>query len=470
MWTPQVGPQADAISATWCDELFYGGAKGGGKSDFLLGDFLQDVHKYAAAWRGVIFRKSYPELEELLIRAEQLFKPTGASYHKQDKEWRWPNGASLRFRYIESLSDCQNYQGHQYAWIGLDELPLWADAMKIFGILKTCLRSAANVPTKRIRASGNPGGAGHQAVKSYFIDHAPEGYKPFDIVDEESGLKTTRLFIPAKVRDNKILLKNDPTYIMRLKQAGSPELVRVWLDGDWNTIAGAYFSEFGSKHVILPFKIPEHWLRFSAYDWGSSRPFCHLWFAVSDGTMGIPKNALVVYREFYGSTGVPNEGLKATTEWEISELLKREAKDEIIKYRVADPSIFDASKGESIAEKFSNKKIYFSKAENSRITGWNQIRSRFVGDEGKPMLYVFSVCKNLIRTIPLQQHDERNIEDLDTDIEDHALDTLRYGCMSRMWTQEAPAKPEPIRGIENMKFKELIKDNLTRNDKPKYGF
>src|SRR5512144_2201665 len=124
-WSPQPGPQTEAITADWCQELFYGGAAGGGKSDFLLGDFLQDVQHYGAAWQGVLFRRTYNELEELLRRSRDIFPQTDAVWHEQAKTWTWPNNATLKMRYMERDADATRYQGHQYTWIGWDELTQW---------------------------------------------------------------------------------------------------------------------------------------------------------------------------------------------------------------------------------------------------------------------------------------------------------------------------------------------------------
>src|SRR5262245_54709686 len=112
-WAPQPGPQTEAITADWCPELFYGGAAGGGKSDFLLGDFLQDVPTYGPYWIGILFRRTYNELEELIRRSREIYPATGASWHEQAKTWSWPNGASLRMRYLEREADATRYQGHE---------------------------------------------------------------------------------------------------------------------------------------------------------------------------------------------------------------------------------------------------------------------------------------------------------------------------------------------------------------------
>jgi hypothetical protein len=175
VWEPQPGPQSLAIAAPFVTELMYGGARGGGKSDYLLGDFLQDVPTYAENWRGIIFRKSYPELEELMARAKEIYLPLGAIWRAADKMFVFPNGASLKMRHLENEDDCTNYQGHQYTWIGWDELTNWAN-LNSYRKLKACLRNGnVPVPTKRIRSSANPGGVGHHAVKEYFVDFAPKG-------------------------------------------------------------------------------------------------------------------------------------------------------------------------------------------------------------------------------------------------------------------------------------------------------
>jgi hypothetical protein len=323
IWQPQPGPQSLAVAACFVGELLFGGARGGGKSDFLLGDFLQDVH-LGPIWRGIIFRRSYPELEELITRAKEIYLPLGAQYKVADKTFVFPSGATLKMRHIESEADADLYQGHQYTWIGWDELGNWAN-LNAYNKLKACLRSAHGVANKRIRASANPGGIGHHAVKNYFIDPAPTGMQLIQNIDED-GTITTRMFIPSRVYDNKILMQNDPGYISRLREIGSPELVKAWLSGDWNVITGAYFPEFSTeKHVLRPFEIPSYWMRFRSMDWGSASPFSVHWHAVSDGHLledgrYIPQGAVVTYRELYGCVpGKVNVGIR----WPAARVARR---------------------------------------------------------------------------------------------------------------------------------------------------
>jgi hypothetical protein len=228
VWQPQPGPQALAVSARFVTELLYGGARGGGKTAYLLGDYLQDINQ-GPGWKGILFRKTYAELEEIISQSKDMYLPLGAIWKVSDKIWTFPTGASLKMRHIDNDSDADHYQGHQYTWIGLDELGNWP-TLSSYNKLKACLRSTdAKVSNMRIRATANPGGPGHHAVKNYFIDHNPAG---FEMITSVEGV--TRMFIPAKVTDNKILLNADPGYISRLREVGSADLVKAWLEGDWN--------------------------------------------------------------------------------------------------------------------------------------------------------------------------------------------------------------------------------------------
>lgn len=485
-WRAQPGPQLTAIQHDLIDELLYGGAVYGGKSDYLLGDFAQDVPRsYGKHWHGILFRKSYPELEDLISRSKEVYPPwfPGVHWSNQTKTWTWPNGATLKMRHMDSDDDWMLYWGHAYTWIGWDELALWASPTP-YNRMKARLRGAAvAIPNKRIRASANPGGPGHQWVRAHFkIDEYPMGSHIFHA---EDGSNMRRVFIKARLRDNKIGIANDPTYEARLEGAGSKQFVRAIKEGDWSVIEGAYFPEFTERHILRPFEIPEHWARFRAMDWGSAKPFCVLWFAVSDGdNTDIPRGALVVYREWYGWNGTPNTGLKMDSvtvgrgirlvergqspkdltkpeTWPEMDLSKPEEK---MTDAVLDPAAFTEDGGPSIAERLDNN---WRRADNKRTAkvgamgGWDQVRQRLVGDDGIPQLYVFSTCTNLIRTLPALQHDPNMPEDVDTDSEDHAADALRYGCMSRPITRDKP-KDSPPRFEHQLTVAELIKRQTAR--------
>jgi hypothetical protein len=416
----------------------------------LLGDFAQDVPRpYGKHWHGILFRKNYPQLEDLIARSKEIYPPwfPGVNWSNQTKTWTWPNGATLKMRFMESDDDWMQYWGHAYTWIGWDELALWA-SMTPYQRMKARLRSAsASIPNKRIRASANPGGPGHHNVRAYWkIDEYPLGDHVFE-PDDGSGMK--RLFVKARLKDNKIGIAHDPGYEARLEGAGSPTFVRAIKEGDWSVIEGAFFPEFNErKHVVEPLTLPAHWTRFRAMDWGSSKPFSVGWYAVSDGELKqFPRGALIKYREWYGmKDGQPNVGLKLTAEQlrtgvkgiagqkDIPGIVEREKGDKIA-YGVIDPSASAEDGGPSIKSRMAP--VMFKDGDNKRIPGWDQLRGRLVGEDGRPMLYFFKTCIHTIRTLPMLQHDSTKAEDVDTDSEDHAGDETRYACMSRPWMSTA---------------------------------
>lgn len=452
-WRAQPGPQLFAIQKHTVTELFFGGAVGGGKSDFLLGDFAQDVPVYGANWNGIMFRKSYPQLEELVARSKQMY-PAWFGFNAKDcwtsgnHTWTFPNGATLKFRHAEDEDSWMEYQGHAYGWMAYDELPHW-QSPNYYNQMKTRLRNGGMaIPNKRIRSTGNPGGAGHGWIKQYFgIDRYPLG----SVLLPKDKLGAARMFVKSSVRDNKILLANDPEYIERLQGLGSEALVQMYLAGDWNVIAGAFFPEFSvERHVIQPFEIPKGWMRFRAMDWGSAAPFCVGWYAVSDGSMPEhPRGKLIKYREWYGmKPGEYNVGLKLTAEEVAQGIKDRESKDEKFDMSVIDPSAFKEDGGPSIASRMGKLKVHFQKGDNQRKPGWDQMRARLKGDEdGRAMIGFFPNCADTIRTLPMLQHDTGKsagaIEDVDTHSEDHAGDETRYACMSRPWVK--PGTPTPVK-------------------------
>jgi hypothetical protein len=412
-------------------EVFFGGARGGGKTDGMLGEWANHADRYGKDAIGLMLRRTRTELIETIERSRAIYSLLGWKYNETEKMWRATNGARLRFAYLERDADADQYQGHSYTRLYVEEIGTFPSPAPIFKLMAT-LRSSAGVPVG-FRATGNPGGPGHQWVKARYIDPAPLGNRI--IRDEQTGLK--RVFIPSKVDNNRHI--DVEAYKQNLRASGSKELVSAWLDGDWSVTLGAFFDCWSAKrHVIQPFQIPPEWLRFRSMDWGSASPFSVGWWAVVqddfttvDGAV-LPRGSLVRYREWYGcKPGQPNVGVKNAA---------RE-KDEKISYGVLDPSAFAEDGGPSLAERISKgsgNKVYFRRADNRRVAGhgaiggWDQLRARLVGDgEGRAMIVTFSTCVDSIRTIPFLQHDPDKPEDLMTDSEDHAADEWRYACMSR---------------------------------------
>lgn len=439
IWQPQP-KQAVAMSRAE-DELLYGGAAGGGKSDFLLAEALRQVG--VKNYRGILFRKTYKQLTGLIDRSEELYKKAypKARYNATDHVWRFPSGAKIYFGNMQYVKDRTNYQGKAYDFIGFDELThfTWDEYSYMFS------RNRPTGPGTRVymRATANPGGVGHGWVKQYFVK-AAQPYKTViherEVVDQQGKRYTvlrTGAFVPSTIFDNKILLENDPNYLASL--ASLPKAERdALMYGDWDSFEGQVFEEFRDNpsgyqtqcysHVIEPFRIPESWMIFRGFDFGYAKPFSVGWHAVDhDGC---------IYRikELYGCKDTPNTGVKLSPVEIARQIREVEQSDPNLRGRtiqsVADPSIYDESRGESIAAMMEREGVYWTPGDNTRLAGKMQYHYRLAFDEeGRAMFYVFNTCKDFIRTIPALVYDERRVEDIDTTQEDHIYDECRYVLM-----------------------------------------
>jgi len=425
IWKPQYKQMLALRSSAF--ELLFGGAAGGGKSDFLLMDFYSGVNRYFMHWRGIIFRRTYAELEELLRRADELYRPLGGKYTKHDKTYTFPGGATIKFRYLEHVSDVQNYQGHQYTWIAFDELGNYPTDFAWRYMVIRC-RSSAGVPCY-MRATANPGGVGHSWIKARFIDGF-EPYKTHKTVESNGLLSVpiTRAFIPSLLDDNTALMKNDPGYAERLKLLPS-HLYRAMRLGDWDVFAGQAFDEFRrSLHVVKPFPLePGVWKKFYALDWGFTKPFSlGKWAVNGEGRM-------VRYGEWYGcdkdemDTGVKMDCAEAAAK--AREMAVPEGVTECV-YDTAMKS--KTGTGPSAAEIWEKAGFKMIEADKDRINGLSICHQylRTKCEDGRPMLLVFDNCVDFIRTIPVLTPDPSKPEDIDTKIEDHIYDEWRYASMS----------------------------------------
>lgn len=408
----------------------YGGARGGGKSWAVRTKSKLLCLNYDGI-KVLIVRRSYPELTANHIDVLRVELAGIAKYNKQEKMFTFGNGSTISFRYCAKDSDLDNFQGSEYDCIFLDEATQLSEHQ--FEVLRACLRGVNNFP-KRMYLTCNPGGQGHAWVKRLFIDRRfKETENPDDYV-----------FIQAKVKDNKPLMENQPDYVQQLEGL-TGKLKKAWLDGDWNIFEGQFFEDFVDNpnhyedrqytNVIKGFEPPADWKIYRSYDFGYSDPFSCGWWAVDyDGRL---------YRilELYGCVkNEPDTGVKWTPEEQFAEISRIEHEHPWLKgkviHGVADPSIWDGSKGVSTADVAKRYGIYFTPGVNARIPGWMQMHYRFAFDEnGYPMMYVFNSCKHFIRTIPTLIYSETKPEDLDTELEDHIADETRYMCMAR------PIKP-----------------------------
>lgn len=437
----------------------FGGARGGGKS-WAVRD---KAKRLCLRWAGIkvlIVRKSYPELtNNHIIPLRSDLPGEIARYNKQDKMFLFTNKSTIKFGYCANDGDLDQYQGAEYDVIFLDE----ATQLQEMWIKKiiACLRGVNCFP-KRVYYTCNPGGPSHGYFKRLFIDRDfRDGEHPEDYS-----------FIQSLVTDNKALMASQPDYIKQL-EALPPKLRDAWLYGRWDIFEGQFFEEFRTvpdpqkcadagitpeeaikagrwTHVIEPFDLNagdrRGWHIMRSYDFGYNKPFSLGYWAVDyDG---------VLYRilELYGCTGEPNQGVRWSPEEQFRRMRQLEQEHPWLKGRkivdsVADPAIWDTSRGESIAETAERYGIYFSPGDNKRIPGWMQVHYRLQFDpEGYARMYVFKGCNAFIRTMPLMMYSETNPEDLDTKLEDHCPDEVRYMCMSRPVKPIIPAKTELVYG------------------------
>ena len=422
VFKPNTGPQTDFLAASE-REVFYGGARGGGKSYAMLIDPLRYCDK--THHRALLLRRTMPELRDLITHSQRLYNRAfpGAKWREQEKEWRFPSGAKIEFGYAENMTDALRYQGQSYTWIGIDELPQYPSP-DIYNFLRSSLRSVDPGIPVFMRSTGNPGNIGSQWVREMFVNPT-EPNKSFNLeVSTPTGVKIiTRRFIPAKLQDNPYLMQTDDYYAML---ASLPEVQRKqFLDGDWDAFEDSAFPEFNKAlHIVDPFEVPKGWQRFRAADWGYSSPACVLWFAIDYD------NNLWIYRELYTQ--------KITADVFARKVLILE-RDEYIRYGVLDASTW-AKRGDvgpSIAETMIQTGCRWRPSDRtpkSRISGKLEIHKRLkVSDDKKkePGIRIFANCRNLLRTFPTLPLDDNNPEDINTHVEDHAYDALRYGCMSR---------------------------------------
>ena len=412
----------------------------------------------------MIIRETYPELQknhidplcDLLQVYHQDKRKRFATYNSQKKEMLFPNGSKILFQYCSSLKDARKLKGFEVDVLIIDEathIP-WEIMVEI----KAVVRGVNNFP-KLIRLGFNPGGPGHEWVKRLFIDRK---FLPGENPDDFA-------FIQAYVTDNTELMRADPDYYYVLMSL-PPKLRDAWLYGRWDVFEGSFFGEFRLDpdpeecakrgitveeakengqftHVIPPVDLSKGsakgWNIYRSYDFGYAKPFSCAWYAVDyDG---------VLYRilELYGCTETPNEGVKWTPDQQFSEIQRIEREHPWLKGKyidgVADPSIFDVSRGESIADTAAKYGLMFVPGDNERIPGWMQCHYRMQFDEnGYPRFYVFENCQAFIRTIPLMQYSRIRTEDLDTTMEDHVADEWRYMCMDQPVPPMRPVETKVI--------------------------
>lgn len=459
VWAPQPGSQ-EAFLTCPVHEVLFSGTRGPGKSDALLMDFGQHVGcGLGASWRGVLFRQSFPDLEDVIAKSNRWFPLIwpGVRYNIQQHKWSWPTGETLIFRHILRPADYYSFHGHEYPWIGFEELTNWPDD-QCYRLMFSCNRSSnPNAPLK-IRSTCNPYGKGHNWVKLRFKLPIQRGRIIGPVLrnnHDDNGVKLPdRVCIQGFLWENKILLHANPNYLSNIITAArNRSEMLAWTEGDWNIIAGGMFDDIWDQkyHVVVDFPlelIPKQWRIDRSYDHGQSKPFSVGWWAESNGEpfeyqgrkYGTVKGDLFRIREWYGWNGQPNEGVRLNSTKIGEGIIDREKQWNInqrVKVGPADSSIFNDEEEEtSIAKRMADVGVYWEHADKrpgSRKQGWELIReyleSSIPDGEGyreNPGIFICENCEQFLRTFPVLPRSDKDIDDVDSDGEDHIGDEVRY--------------------------------------------
>lgn len=487
IWRPIPNSSQELALDSRCHHTLYTGARGPGKTDTQLMRFRRHVGKgYGPFWIGVIFDVEYKNLDDLIGKSKRWFNrfDDGAKFLGSTSalKWVWPTGEELRFRSIRRESDYWDYHGQEYPYIGWNELCKYKTLMLYF-MLMSCNRSSympekdgfiggqfdkvrgipvdenGNIPPPiplEVFSTTNPYGVGHTAVKQHFIDVAPYGQVVRTTVDvfnpqtqQREPVTKTQVTIFGTYKENIYL---DPAYIAELERQTDENLRKAWLYGDWDIVAGGAVSDVWRKgiHDIPRFRIPSGWLVDRALDWGSSTPFAVGWFTEANGEEAIledgtsfcpPPGTLIQIDELYGSKKIgTNLGLKMSAPDLADAIINREI--HLMNERwvpsqpwpgPADNQIRDVREidVDTIEKKMADKGVRWDqsdKSQGSRKIGLQLIRDRLEASAKKegPGLYFMRNCLASISTIPSLPRDEKHVDDVDTESEDHAYDMVRY--------------------------------------------
>lgn len=409
----------------------FGGARGGGKSYGLRNIMVKRRLVYPGT-HGVIFRRTYEEIESNHIRPIFVEHPWLKKYYKKQERFiEFPNGSTLEFCHCRFYDELDLYQGREWEDVAIDEAGQWPEdwVQRLRGSNRTAKPGLA----PRMLLTGNPGGIGHSWLKRVFISRT---YK-----ERENGEDYG--FVQSFVQDNPALMEHDPGYLARLEAEPNEMLRRAFLYGDWDLQAGQFFSEcHREKHLVKPFAIPTHWRRFGAFDPGYNHPAAFGWFACDeDGTLFLYRFYLERCRRI---DQIANDILQYPDTSTLYQIVGGH-----------DCWAHGRDGSKTIADTLSTYGIHLSKANIDRAQGAAEVRERLAhqdlaaGVKG-PRLKFFKggSCERAFESLSNMTHDPRDPEDVlkvdasgeDKWAGDEAYDVIRYGCQS--WPLKATSTKE----------------------------
>lgn len=476
VWKPLPGSQTLAMSCP-CNHILFHGTRGPGKTDSQLMKFRQNVGKgYGAFWRGIIFDREYKNLDDLVTKSKRWFSRfnDGARFlsGNGDFKWVWPTGEELLFRVAKNVKDYDDYHGHEYPFIGWNELTKYPSG-DLYEAMCSTNRSSFRpkdyplpdgsllppIPLV-VFSTTNPHGPGHGWVKMRFIDPAPYGQVLRNTVNvfnpatqDYIDVTITQVAIFGSYKENIYL---DPAYIAGLMGITDENKRKAWLWGDWDVIAGGAFDDLWRRdtHVVRRHQIPANWYIDRAFDWGSTDPFAVGWYAVSNGEelefedgsrVWYPKNSIIMFNEFYGTKKLgTNVGLKWSAKAvavKIRDMEEEMMSEGWIEAPVmpgpADNQIRDVkeSSEDTLEKKMADEGIRWTKSDKSkgsRKVGLQVMRDRLEASllQNGPGMYYMDNCKATISILPTLPRSEKEPDDVDGESEEHVWDRDRYRILA----------------------------------------
>ncbi len=462
VWLPLPGSQYTFLECPIYEAL-YEGTRGPGKTLTLIMDFAKEVGKgYGKAWRGILFRQKLGDLDDVVLKIEEwMYKLyPGFRFRKSKADYSavWPTGEELLLRHMEDERTYGEYHGHEYPWIGWEELTQWPND-KAYRMMMSCSRPPRpGVPT-RVRSTTNPFGPGHNWVKRRFELPQMRGR-----VIRKPG-ERPRVAIHGNLSENFIILTQEPEYVINVREsASSPAQAQAWLEGRWDITAGGMIDDiFDRNYHILPEipveKIPSRWVITRAYDHGQSSPFSVGWFLESNGEpivindrlIGNVRGDIILWKEWYGNDRKSSEVNKGITlpsrkigagvrdreiEWGVRSPLGSKNR---VYSGPADTEIYNKLSdrhGRCPADDMEDEGIAWERADKSsgsRKRGWLMLRSYLDdaipnpdGSRDNPGFFICENCFWWLELCPPMPRDEKDMDEVPDSYEDHCADMTRY--------------------------------------------
>lgn len=440
LWKPLPGFQTRFL-ANGAFECLAGGAAGPGKTDCLLMGGLGQIH--LPSTRVLFLRETFPELREVMDRAQAVFKAVGGEWRASENRWKFPSGASYEFGFAKTYADLTRYQGQEFTEVRWDEIGNVPEE-KWWTYLMSRVRSTDPNVRLMMRCSANPGGVGHGWLKRRFIETCGrDGGQVY--TDPVTGL--SRAFVPGRLSDNPFLPDSYRRQLMALPEVTRKQL----LDGDWDAAGGLFFSDLREDvHLVpamRPEDIPPYWERWSSFDWGFAHPFVAMEFAKdTDGT-------IFLLDSVSGRRMLPDE---------IAERMAASLSRDALQECYAGHDVWAVRKAfgpvaPAIAEVLEAHGIYPYRAAIDRVAGWTELRRALShGPEKAPTLRICDTPGNrrAIDSLLSMVSDDRHPEDMlkvDADENgrggDDYADCLRYGIATRILKPQLPIVRDSSRDL-----------------------